>query len=79
MTAQAIFVLLARSDSSATGSIAGPVTNKKSKLKIKVANGASVKSRENVKVSSMAGNGVYDINKSLRPSGYEQLSAEEKA
>lgn len=72
-------LLLARSDSSATGSIAGSVTKQKVEAKIKVANGASVKSRENVKVSSMAGNGVYDINKSLRPSGYEQLSAEEKA
>lgn len=72
-------LLLARSDSSATSSIAGSVTKQKVEAKIKVANGASVKSRENVKVSSMAGNGVYDINKSLRPSGYEQLSAEEKA
>ena len=72
-------LLLARSDSSATGSIARSVTKQKVEAKIKVANGASVKSRENVKVSSMAGNGVYDINKSLRPSGYEQLSAEEKA
>ncbi len=72
-------LLLARSDSSATGSIAGSVTKQKVQAKIKVANGASVKSRENVKVSSMAGNGVYDINKSLRPSGYEQLSGEEKA
>lgn len=72
-------LLLARSDSSATSSIAGSVTKQKVEAKIKVANDASVKSRENVKVSSMAGNGVYDINKSLRPSGYEQLSAEEKA
>ena len=72
-------LLLARSDSSATSSIAGSVTKQKVEAKIKVANGAFVKSRENVKVSSMAGNGVYDINKSLRPSGYEQLSAEEKA
>lgn len=27
----------------------------------------------------MAGNGVYDIDKTLRPSGYDQLTAEEKA
>lgn len=72
-------LLLARSDSSATGSIAGSVTKQKVQAKVKVANGASVKSRGNVKVSSMAGNGVYDIEKTLRPSGYDQLTAEEKA
>lgn len=72
-------LLLARSDSSATGSIAGSVTRQKVEAKVKVAKGASVTSRGNVKVSSMAGNGVYDIEKTLRPSGYEQLSAEEKA
>lgn len=71
-------LLLARSDSSATGSIAGSVTRQKVEAKVKVAKGASVKSRGNVKVSSMAGNGVYDIDKTLRPLGYEQLSAEEK-
>lgn len=72
-------LLLARSDSSATGSIAGSVTKQKVEAKVKVAKGAFVKSRGNVNVSSMAGNGVYDIEKTLRPSGYEQLSAEEKA
>lgn len=72
-------LLLARSDSSATGSIAGAVTKQKVEAKVKVAKGAFVKSRGNVNVSSMAGNGVYDIEKTLRPSGYEQLSAEEKA
>lgn len=72
-------LLLARSDSSATGSIAGSVTKQKVQATVKVANGASVKSRGNVKVSSMAGNGVYDIDKTLRPSGYDQLTAEEKA
>ena len=72
-------LLLARSDSSATGSIAGSVTKQKVEAKVKVAKGAFVKSRGNVKVSSMAGNGVYDIEKTPRPSGYEQLSAEEKA
>lgn len=72
-------LLLARSDSSATGSIAGSVTKQKVEAKVKVAKGAFVKSRGNVKVSSMAGNGVYDIEKTLRPSGYEQLTAEEKA
>ena len=72
-------LLLARSDSSGTGSIAGSVTKQKVQAKVKVANGASVKSRGNVKVSSMAGNGVYDIDKKLRPSGYDQLTAEEKA
>ena len=72
-------LLLARSDSSATGSIAGSVTKQKVQATVKVANGASVKSRGNVKVSSMAGNGVYDIDKKLRPSGYDQLTAEEKA
>lgn len=72
-------LLLARSDSSATGSIAGSVTKQKVQAKVNVANGASVKSRGNVKVSSMAGNGVYDVDKTLRPSGYEQLTAEEKA
>lgn len=72
-------LLLARSDSSATGSIAGSVTKQKVEAKVKVAKGASVKSRGNVKVSSMAGNGVYDIDKTLRPSGYDQLTAEEKA
>lgn len=71
-------LLLARSESSATGSIAGSVTKQKVQATVKVANGASVKSRGNVKVSSMAGNGVYDIEKKPRPSGYEQLSAEEK-
>ena len=72
-------LLLARSDSSATGSIAGSVTKQKVEAKVKVAKGAFVKSRGNVNVSSMAGNGVYDIEKTLRPSGYEHLSAEEKA
>lgn len=72
-------LLLARSDSSATGSIAGSVTKQKVQATVKVANGASVKSRGNVKVSSMAGNGVYDIDKTLRLSGYDQLTAEEKA
>lgn len=72
-------LLLARSDSSATGSIAGSVTRQKVEAKVKVAKGASVTSRGNVKVSSMAGNGVYDIAKTLRPAGYEQLSPEEKA
>lgn len=72
-------LLLARSDSSATGSIAGSVTKQKVQAKVKVANGVSVKSRGNVKVSSMAGNGVYDIDKKLRPSGYDKLTAEEKA
>lgn len=72
-------LLLARSDSSATGSIAGSVTKQKVQAKVNVAKGASVKSRGNVKVSSMAGNGVYDIDKTLRPSGYDQLTAEEKA
>lgn len=72
-------LLLARSDSSATGSIAGSVTKQKVEAKVKVAKGAFVKSRGNVNVSSIAGNGVYDIEKTLRPSGYEQLSAEEKA
>ena len=72
-------LLLARSDSSATGSIAGSVTKQRVQATVKVANGASVKSRGNVKVSSMAGNGVYDIDKTLRPSGYDQLTAEEKA
>lgn len=72
-------LLLARSGSSATGSIAGSVTKQKVEAKVKVAKGAFVKSRGNVKVSSMAGNGVYDIEKTPRPSGYEQLSAEEKA
>lgn len=72
-------LLLARSDSSATGSIAGSVTKQKVEAKVKVAKGAFVKSRGNINVSSMAGNGVYDIEKTLRPSGYEQLSAEEKA
>lgn len=72
-------LLLARSDSSETGSIAGSVTKQKVEAKVKVAKGAFVKSRGNVKVSSMAGNGVYDIEKTLRPSGYEQLTAEEKA
>ena len=72
-------LLLARSDSSATGSIAGSVTKQKVQAKVKVANGASVKSRGNVKVSSMAGNGVYDIDKKLRPSGYDKLTEEEKA
>lgn len=72
-------LLLARSDSSGTGSIAGSVTKQKVQAKVKVANGASVKSRGNVKVSSMAGNGVYDIDKKLRPSGYDKLTEEEKA
>lgn len=72
-------LLLARSDSSATGSIAGSVTKQKVQATVKVANGASVKSRGNVKVSSMAGNGVYDIDKKLRPSGYDKLTEEEKA
>lgn len=72
-------LLLARSDSSETGSIAGSVTKQKVEAKVKVAKGAFVKSRGNAKVSSMAGNGVYDIEKTLRPSGYEQLTAEEKA
>lgn len=72
-------LLLARSDSSATGSIAGSVTKQKVQAKVNVAKGASVKSRGNVKVSSMAGNGVYDIDKKLRPSGYDKLTAEEKA
>ena len=72
-------LLLARSDSSATGSIAGSVTKQKVEAKVKVAKGAFVKSRGNVNVSSMAGNGVYDIEKTLRPSGYDQLTAEEKA
>ena len=72
-------LLLARSDSSATGSIAGSVTKQKVQAKVNVAKGASVKSRGNVKVSSMSGNGVYDIDKTLRPSGYDQLTAEEKA
>lgn len=72
-------LLLARSDSSATGSIAGSVTTQKVQAKVNVAKEASVKSRGNVKVSSMAGNGVYDIDKTLRPLGYEQLTAEEKA
>lgn len=72
-------LLLARSDSSATGSIAGSVTKQKVQAKVNVAKGAFVKSRGNVKVSSMAGNGVYDIDKTLRPSGYDQLTAEEKA
>ena len=72
-------LLLARSDSSATGSIAGSVTKQKVQAKVNVAKGASVKSRGNVKVSSMAGNGVYDIDKTLRPSGYDQFTAEEKA
>lgn len=72
-------LLLARSDSSATGSIAGSVTKQKVEAKVKVAKGAFVKSRGNVNVSSMAGNGVYDIEETLRPSGYEHLSAEEKA
>lgn len=71
-------LLLARSDSSGTGSIAGSVTKQKVQAKVKVANGASVKSRGNVKVSSMAGNGVYDIDKKLRPSGYDKLTEEEK-
>lgn len=72
-------LLLARSDSSATGSIAGSVTKQKVEAKVKVAKGAFVKSRGNVKVSSMAGNGVYDIDKKLRPSGYDKLTEEEKA
>ena len=72
-------LLLARSDSSATGSIAGSVTKQKVEAKVKVAQGASVESRGNVKVSSMAGNGVYDIDKTLRPLGYSQLTADEKA
>lgn len=71
-------LLLARSDSSEVSSAAGSFTKPKVSAKVEVKKNASVKSRGSIKVAAAAGNGTYDVEKKLRPVGYDSLSDAKK-